>query len=70
MVSGIQQESDKFGKSLGVLNNHIKNASNTMGTVGNDFLKLQSNIKNAATLQMEQAEVTEIAVAESQELLK
>ena len=70
MVSGIQQESDKFGKNLGVLNNHIKNAGNTMGTVTNDFAKLQSSISNAATLQMEQAEVTEIAAVETQELLK
>lgn len=69
MVSGIQQESDKFGKNLGVLNNHIKNAGQTMGTVANDFTKLQSNIKNAATLQLEQAAVTEIAVEESKELL-
>lgn len=69
MVAGIQQESDKFGRNLGVLSNHIKNAGNTMGTVANDFVKLQSNIKNAATLQMEEAEVTEIAAAEANNLL-
>ncbi len=70
MVSGIQQESDKFGRNLGVLNNHIKNAGNTMGVVANDFIKLQSNIKNAATLQMEQAEVTEIAAEEAKNLIE
>lgn len=70
MVAGIQQESDKFGRNLGVLSNHIKNAGNTMGTVANDFVKLQSNIKNAATLQMEQAEVTEIAAEEAQNLIE
>ena len=70
MVSGIQQESDKFGKNLGVLNNHIKNAGNTMGTVTNDFAKLQSSISNAATLQMEQAEVTELAAEEVKNLIE
>jgi DNA recombination protein RmuC len=53
MVNGIKQESDKFGRNLGVLGNHIKNASNTMGVVGNEYAKLQSSIDNAATLQLE-----------------
>lgn len=70
MVAGIQQESDKFGRNLGVLSNHIKNSANTMGTVANDFIKLQSNIKNAATLQMEQAEVTELAAEETKSLIE
>ncbi len=69
MVSGIQQESDKFGRNLGVLSNHIKNAGNTMGTVGNDFAKLQANIKNAATLQLEQAEITEAQAEETKTLI-
>jgi DNA recombination protein RmuC len=53
MVGGIKQESDKFGRNLGVLSNHIKNAGNTMGTVSNDFIKLQSSISNAASLELE-----------------
>jgi DNA recombination protein RmuC len=53
MVNGIKQESDKFGRNLGVLNNHIKNAGNTMGTVSNDYIKLQTSIDNAANLQLE-----------------
>ncbi len=69
MVSGIQQESDKFGKNLGILNNHIKNAGNTMGVVANDFVKLQSNIKNAATLQLEETVISELSVEETKELL-
>lgn len=69
MVSGIQQESDKFGRNLGVLANHIKNAGNTMGTVGNDFAKLQANIKNAATLQLEQAEISEAQAEETKTLI-
>ena len=70
MVAGIQQESDKFGKNLGILSGHIKNAGNTMGTVANDFSKLQSNIKNAATLQMEEVEVVELQTTESEKLLQ
>jgi DNA recombination protein RmuC len=70
MVAGIQQESDKFGRNLGVLSNHIKNAGNTMGTVANDFVKLQTNIKNAATLQMEQAEIAEAQANETQTLIE
>lgn len=69
MVSGIKQESDKFGRNLGVLSNHIKNAGNTMGTVGNDFVKLQASISNAATLQLEQAEVSEIQAKETKKLI-
>jgi DNA recombination protein RmuC len=70
MVAGIQQESDKFGRNLGVLGNHIKNAGQTMGTVGNDFAKLQANIKNAATLQLEQAEIAEAQAEETKTLIE
>ena len=69
MVSGIQQESTKFGKNLGVLANHIKNAGNTMGTVAIDFEKLSTSISNAATLQMEQAEVAELQAEEAKNLI-
>lgn len=53
MISGIRQESDKFGKNLEVLGTHIKNASGTMGTVGNDFAKLKASISNAASLKLD-----------------
>ncbi len=69
MVSGIQQESNKFGKNLGVLANHIKNAGNTMGTVAIDFEKLATSINNAATHQMEQAEVAELQAEETKSLI-
>ncbi len=69
MVSGIKQESDKFGRNLGVLSNHIKNAGNTMGTVSNDFLKLQANIANAATLQLEETKLTEEQTVETEQLI-
>ncbi len=70
MVSGIKQESDKFGRNLGVLSNHIKNASNTMGTVSNDFSKLESSISNAATLQMEEVELSEQQLLEAKKLIE
>lgn len=69
MVSGIQQESTKFGRNLGVLSNHIKNAGNTMGTVAIDFGKLQTSINNAATLQLEEAEVAKLNAEETQTLI-
>ncbi len=55
MIAGIKQESDKFGRNLDVLGNHIKNAGNTMGTVANDFAKLKTSITNASSLKLEEA---------------
>jgi DNA recombination protein RmuC len=55
MIAGIKQESDKFGRNLDVLGNHIKNAGNTMGTVVNDFAKLKTSITNASSLKLEEA---------------
>jgi DNA recombination protein RmuC len=60
MVNGIKQESDKFGKNLEVLSTHIKNAGNSMGIVGNDFIKLRGSIQNAASLEMQTAAVPQI----------
>ena len=53
MIAGIKQESDKFGRNLDVLATHIKNTSNTMGTVSNDFIKLKSSITNASSLKLD-----------------
>ena len=50
MITGIKQESEKFGRNLEVLGKHIVNANNTMSTVTNDFGKLQNSITNAASL--------------------
>ena len=65
MITGIKNESDKFGKNLEVLGTHIKNAGNTMGTVTNDFVKLKVNIQNAANLELE----AEAKVEDKQKLL-
>lgn len=54
MVNGIKQESDKFGRNLDVLANHVKNASNSMGNVSNEYSKLKSSIHNAASLRLEE----------------
>ncbi len=59
MISGIRQESDKFGKNLEVLSTHIKNAGNTMGTVGNDFAKLKTSIHNASSLKLDETKEVE-----------
>ncbi len=65
MIAGIKQESDKFGRNLDVLGNHIKNASNTMGTVTNDFAKLKTSITNASSLKLD-----EVKDSEQQKLLE
>lgn len=65
MIAGIRQESDKFGRNLEVLGNHIKNAGNTMGTVSNDFSKLKTSITNASSLKLD-----EVKEAEPQKLLE
>ncbi len=59
MISGIKQESDKFGRNLDVLGNHIKNAGNTMGTVVNDFAKLKTSITNASSLKLDEPKAGE-----------
>ena len=69
MISGIKTESDKFGKNLEVLGTHIKNAGNTMGTVNNDFVRLKSNIQNAASLELETEEVV-AKIKEPQKLIE
>lgn len=56
MISGIKQESEKFGRNLEILGAHVKNAGNSMGVVTNDFLKLKSSITNASSLQLETPE--------------
>jgi DNA recombination protein RmuC len=66
MIGGIRQESDKFGRTLEVLSSHVKNAGNTMSTVGNDYAKLRTNIQNAAALQIE----SEKKEGESDKLLR
>jgi DNA recombination protein RmuC len=69
MISGIKTESDKFGRNLDVLGNHIKNAGNTMGTVVNDFSKLKISISNAATLELEAEKEVE-KIKEPQKLIE
>ncbi len=54
MITGIKQESDKFGRNLEVLGNHIKNANNSMGTVAGDFVKLKASISNASSLKLDE----------------
>lgn len=61
MITGIRQESDKFGKNLDVLATHVKNVNNTMGVVSNDFVKLRSSIANAASLELQaETEATQL----------
>jgi DNA recombination protein RmuC len=70
MISGIKQESDKFGRNLEVLGKHIVNAGNAYSTVGNDFAKLKTSINNAATLQLKETKEARDVVLETQKLLE
>ncbi|MCL5666706.1 MAG: DNA recombination protein RmuC [Patescibacteria group bacterium] len=70
MISGIKQESDKFGRNLEILGKHIVNAGNAYTTVGTDFAKLKTSITNAATLQLKEAAEPEKAALETQKLLE
>ncbi|MEO8065646.1 MAG: DNA recombination protein RmuC [Candidatus Doudnabacteria bacterium] len=53
MINGIRQESDKFGKTLDTMANHVKNTNNSMGTVIDSYSKLKSQILNASNLELE-----------------
>lgn len=68
MINGIKQESDKFGKTLDTLANHVKNTSNTMGVVTDGFSKLKGNISNAANLQLDE-KVEQLPEKEVEKLL-
>ncbi len=70
MIGGIKVESDKFAKNLDVLGTHIKNAGNTMGTVTTDFVRLRSNIQNAANLELQATEATLETIKEQQKLIE
>jgi DNA recombination protein RmuC len=63
MINGIKQESDKFGKTLDVMANHVKNTNNTMATVIDGYAKLKTNIGNASNLELEEKIKEELPVS-------
>lgn len=52
----IQQENQKFGSNLGVLNKHVSNAKNTMDTVNSDYSRLSNKIDNINQLETQREE--------------
>lgn len=52
----IQQESNKMGEDLNVLNKHINNAKNTMDSVNNGYSRLSSKIDNVRSLEHQKSE--------------
>jgi len=52
----IQQESNKMGDNLSVLNKHVTNAKNTMDTVNNDFTRLAGKIDAVRSLEHQKDE--------------
>lgn len=59
MITGIRQESEKFGRTLDILANHVKNTGNTMGLILTDYGKLKTSIQNAANLRLQEGKVEE-----------
>lgn len=64
MINGIKQESDKFGRTLDVLANHVKNTNNGIGTVIDGYAKLRSQIENASNLQLDGPEEEKLSIPE------
>jgi DNA recombination protein RmuC len=67
MINGIKQESDKFGKTLDTMANHVKNTSNSMGTIIDGYAKLRSQIVNASNLELETEKKVDSLPAEKNE---
>lgn len=59
-INGIRQESDKFGRTLDTMANHVKNTNNSMATIVEGYVKLRNQIINASTLQLEEEQKQEI----------
>ncbi len=51
-INGIKQESDKFGKTLDTMSNHVKNTNNSMAAIVEGYVKLRNQITNAASLEL------------------
>lgn len=52
----IQQESNKMGEDLSVLNKHISNAKSTMDLVNNGYSRLSGKIDNVRSLEQQKTE--------------
>jgi DNA recombination protein RmuC len=63
-INGIKQESDKFGKNLDTMANHVKNTNNSMGVIIDSYVKLKNQITNASTLQLDAPEPEKLPEAE------
>jgi DNA recombination protein RmuC len=69
-INGIKQEADKFGRTLDTMANHVKNTNNSMSVIVDGYVKLKSQITNAANLQLDAPpEVEKIPEVETKKLL-
>lgn len=50
LLKGVQQETKKFGDTLGVLSRHVTNAKNTMDTATTEYTKLSSKVDQVKLL--------------------
>ncbi len=71
LIRGIQQQSGKLEAELTVLQNHINNANNKMGSVQKEFSKLDSQIDQTSLLEESKTTVIEkIAEAKTKEVVE
>ncbi len=59
-INGIKQESDKFGRTLDTMANHVKNTNNSMASIIESYTKLRNQIINASSLQLEEKEAEKL----------
>lgn len=50
LLKAVQQDAQKFGEHLGVLNRHVTNAKNSMDTVSSEYTKLASKVDQVKLL--------------------
>lgn len=53
-LKGIKQDSEKFGRGLGVLSKHVTNAKNMMDNVNNEYTRLSTKIDRVDLLEAPQ----------------
>jgi len=53
LISGIKQDSEKFGRNLEIMSRHITNAKNSADNINSDYVQLKNKIEQAAGLKLD-----------------
>lgn len=56
LISGIKQDSEKFGRNLEVMSRHVTNAKNSADNINSDYVQLKNKIDQVAGLKLETPE--------------